>query len=446
MKAAPLPISFGAYKPSTIQDRWFKFCSVLGHLENDVARQFSRTEFYDLVWSKPMTHLAKDLGVSDVALHKVCKKHDIPNPPIGWWAKKAAGKPVKQTPLPIPSEGVSDRIIIAAGELRAEGDVLAIAREEARLKLSDFDILAPTEEHSLVTKSIAALRKAPVLFAGLARVSSADLIQLNIAPESIDRLQHSLNLIVAAACTLGFDLKIKNEKAAFTDGTEHVPFAIEEILDRKKHQPTEKELAKYESEKMRRMRSLGKTVWDEKDDYWVRPHWPEWDYSPSGRISFAIDTYVTSASNLRKSFRDGKTQTLESMVPDIAAGLAVILAGKREDARRAEEARLKREEAEHRHNEAQRLAYIEEKREKALGLVFERIDDLERLRRLESQLTGELESADAPRVREMLRWVTERAKVAASDASAEGLETLFHLQKVFGPDEGEGFHPSFRRW
>jgi hypothetical protein len=64
-----------------------------------VAQQLSRTEFYDLVWSKPLTHLAKELGVSDVALHKVCKKHEIPNPPLGWWAKKAAGKPVKQTPL-----------------------------------------------------------------------------------------------------------------------------------------------------------------------------------------------------------------------------------------------------------------------------------------------------------------------------------------------------------
>ena len=47
-----------------------------------------------------MIHLAKELGVSDVALHKICRKHDIPNPPLGWWAKKAAGKAVVQIPLP----------------------------------------------------------------------------------------------------------------------------------------------------------------------------------------------------------------------------------------------------------------------------------------------------------------------------------------------------------
>ncbi len=101
---------------------------------------------------------------------------------------------------------------------------------------------------------------------GLARVAAPDLIPLRIAPASIDRVQLSLNAIVAAARILGFDLKIKNEKAGFTDGTEHVPFAIEELLDRSKHQPSEKQVAKYEADKKRRMRMLGKTVWDDRDD------------------------------------------------------------------------------------------------------------------------------------------------------------------------------------
>lgn len=29
-----------------------------------MAHTFSRREFYELVWSKPMTHLAKELGVN----------------------------------------------------------------------------------------------------------------------------------------------------------------------------------------------------------------------------------------------------------------------------------------------------------------------------------------------------------------------------------------------
>lgn len=53
-----------------------------------MARVFTREQFYELVWSKPMTHLAKEFAISDVALHKICRKHGIPKPPLGWWAKK----------------------------------------------------------------------------------------------------------------------------------------------------------------------------------------------------------------------------------------------------------------------------------------------------------------------------------------------------------------------
>src|SRR3546814_19586430 len=75
-----------------------------------MSRTFTREELYELVWSKPMTHLAKDFALSDVALHKICRKHAIPNPPLGWWAKKAAGKPVTRTPLPRQKRGLGGQI------------------------------------------------------------------------------------------------------------------------------------------------------------------------------------------------------------------------------------------------------------------------------------------------------------------------------------------------
>jgi hypothetical protein len=82
-----------------------------------VARVFTREQFYELVWSKPMTHLAKDFAISEVALHKICRRHGIPNPPLSWWAKRAARKKVKQTPLPEAKAGTADRITIAGADL-----------------------------------------------------------------------------------------------------------------------------------------------------------------------------------------------------------------------------------------------------------------------------------------------------------------------------------------
>src|ERR1035441_8213825 len=59
-----------------------------------------REELYDMVWATPMTSLAKNFGISDVALAKRCRAVDVPVPPRGYWARKAAGQEPPRTPLP----------------------------------------------------------------------------------------------------------------------------------------------------------------------------------------------------------------------------------------------------------------------------------------------------------------------------------------------------------
>ena len=51
-----------------------------------------RSALYELVWTKPVTELAKEFGISDVALAKRCRSIKIPLPPRGYWARVAAGQ------------------------------------------------------------------------------------------------------------------------------------------------------------------------------------------------------------------------------------------------------------------------------------------------------------------------------------------------------------------
>ncbi len=67
-----------------------------------------RAELYQLVWSEPLRTLSKRFGISDVALAKRCRAANIPLPGIGYWAKKAAGKPVFQPAVPQRGLGQSD--------------------------------------------------------------------------------------------------------------------------------------------------------------------------------------------------------------------------------------------------------------------------------------------------------------------------------------------------
>ena len=60
----------------------------------------TRQSLYDMVWSRPITQVALDFGISDVALAKRCKSVDVPVPPRGYWARVAAGQTPPKTPLP----------------------------------------------------------------------------------------------------------------------------------------------------------------------------------------------------------------------------------------------------------------------------------------------------------------------------------------------------------
>ena len=43
----------------------------------------TRRKLYDLVWARPMRDVAAELGISDVGLAKVCKRHRVPKPERG---------------------------------------------------------------------------------------------------------------------------------------------------------------------------------------------------------------------------------------------------------------------------------------------------------------------------------------------------------------------------
>jgi len=57
-------------------------------------------ELYRQVWSTPMQHPAAQYGVSGRGLAKICARLDVPCPPRGYWARKAAGQAVVQDRLP----------------------------------------------------------------------------------------------------------------------------------------------------------------------------------------------------------------------------------------------------------------------------------------------------------------------------------------------------------
>lgn len=71
-------------------------------ISRHLLARYDREQLYRQVWDQPMQKLAKEYGVSDVALSNTCRKLLVPVPGRGFWAKKAAGVPLVRKP-PLPS-------------------------------------------------------------------------------------------------------------------------------------------------------------------------------------------------------------------------------------------------------------------------------------------------------------------------------------------------------
>jgi len=122
---------------------------------NKGETRISRAELYDQVWSVSMVKLGEQYGLSDVGLAKICKRHKIPRPPRGYWARKAAGYKVKRLPLP-PGENVT--IEITPNPYSRHGPKLTddLSRISPSKRLDEEPIVVPdrlSSPHPLIKQS-----------------------------------------------------------------------------------------------------------------------------------------------------------------------------------------------------------------------------------------------------------------------------------------------------
>lgn len=394
-------------------------------------RVFSREQFHELVWSKPMTALAKEFGFSDVALHKICRKHDVPTPPPGWWAKQQAGRKVKITALPKLKTGISERIAIAAGELRREPELMSAAREQARV-IASSAIVERGEVPAAVARTIAALRKAKAGPTGLVS-SEGKLIRCEVAPASLERLEAALTGIVAAAAQQGFSLEAREKGVCFVGANEEIRFSITETVRRTKHVLTDKEQAEQERYERKRERAHLAGDWH----VWVdRPQFPEWDYHPTGQLGFEFE-HIYVAGSPRRSFRDGKVQRVEDMAADIAVGLAVLAAAKTAD--RLEREERHRQEAEQRRlrDQAAREKHVEERRTTGLDQILNEMQRIEQLTTLLNQMHSC--AGGGVRLAEFRRWAEALLRRSREQLTGTALEARFEASRLFAEDDDHAY-------
>ena len=394
-----------------------------------MAHSFSRREFYELVWSKPMTHLAKELGVSDVALHKVCRKHAIPNPPAGWWAKKAAGKKVQQ--IMLPEQAGDDRAGVITIRPVTVGEWQALAAKSAqKIATSSEGEAEPVQPKASakVRATLAALRQAKPNLQGLVEIKEVGLIQCSVAKNSIPRLVTILPQLEAMAKIQGFSLTDDDKPCSFSNGEQFVTFTINETFRREKHEPTQKETAALAAWERRRKANNWRYL---DNDPYPRP--PDWDYSPTGELSIDLEPVWSYHHSMpRRAFKDGKRQRLEDMAAKVAIGIVIVAEAKAARQRREEEQARAQERHRRLREREERRKRLDDQRNAELNALLALRERVGQLEGLSAIIERSGPTADESRVGVFRQWLTQQLKHARGQFSMDGLEARFAERGVFG--------------
>ena len=326
--------------------------------------RLKRHELYEQVWTTPMRVLAKQYGVSDVALAKICKALGVPHPGRGYWMRKAAGQHVKQTPLPPLQPGISPerrlsqwRDPIGNQELGEEVSTLLDRESDPSMT-----IVVPDElhrPHPLVRESAGNLRKHSKNH--LAARLEKSCLDIRATRATLDRALLVCDTLIKALEKRGFRVEV----------TAPVPPTGDHYGPTSQGKPSRTGVHILESFIEFRIEEGYDVVWPDGSPPRPRPFDPSapWDYTPrpeprhepSGRLALVIDRHWLGAT--RGSWRDGKRQKVENCLHAVVVEMVRVAVRERLD--RLEKERLARE----REREAARREAAERRRRQELAWI-----------------------------------------------------------------------------
>ncbi|HYV38768.1 MAG TPA: hypothetical protein VE988_23990 [Gemmataceae bacterium] len=348
----------------------------------------TRLELYNLVWSTPTSQLSKTLGYSDVGIAKICRKHKIPCPPRGYWAKKQAGQTPWQIPLPDPA---NNSVI----ELRVPNmNHVETPKEQTKVDRPPIKVAESLRScHSFITLVNQELQGAETNDNGILVLPKERVLDVRVSKGSLRR---ALLLFDAILKTCEASSYTVDRGPTVTIQDAKIPFGIVERLETKQEQPKEHDLDGHYDFGYNRINR--KQV-------------------PSGRLELFIDqSGMYWAHGCRFTWRDGK-KPLEQRLNSFMDGLEDLAVRMRahleEEQRKAEQRRVEelrrqeeaRQRAEKRAKYDAERARVEQLRQQAR--CWKEADDLRRFIDAVKRMHGAIEPGSE--IAQWLDWATQQA-------------------------------------
>lgn len=234
----------------------------------------NRSQLYDLVWSKPMLQLAEELGISDRGLAKKCKRHKVPVPYRGYWAKIEAGKKARKYPLPKSDNDYLDHICFVK-EPDAQKAIEKIVDfpipSELNEKINSFDFSSTyRKRHPLITATRKNISKRSTDRYGFV-IFPKESLSLKVTSNTVEQSVDLFSLLITFSDHLGWTVENHNDKTHITINNQKIAIRIKEKIKQVTHKLTEEEKADKKS--------------------WRYSYAPKHDFLSSGELSIEFDQY-----------------------------------------------------------------------------------------------------------------------------------------------------------
>jgi hypothetical protein len=345
----------------------------------------TRAQLYEKAWATPIRTLAKEFGLSDVGLAKICRKHNIPVPPVGYWRKKETGHRVKRPAL-LPVENGNETVVICVRE-RLSSDLAALAAEVAP------KIAIPQElSHAFVLRTEKLLAHGKENEKKLLMPKKGVSSHILVSKERLPRGLLLLNAFFLALEETGQSISWpKDEGSHLTlcvDG-ETIGFSLQEVTSSTPH-----------------VLSIS-----EKARPWMAPRW---DFKLSGQLQFRVEDLPYLIGPIRRTWSDGKQQRLENCLGNLIVGLKVAAAAIKKARHESTERQRQRDEEQKRREEARRTADEQKRRAEFVTDLTQDWEQAERLRRFVKALESsapqlDLSDDEQRDVRQIVDWTCKYA-------------------------------------
>ncbi len=337
----------------------------------------TRTQLYAQVWEAPITTLARRYGLSNVGLAKICRRHDVPIPPRGYWAKRYAGKKPRPIPLPTPHRDTP----IDLPDPRERTPISSeLAAEVAKGKAADAPIRVTGQlrnPHVLVGRASQELQSSTVDDTGLLVLPADAALDVRVAKASLRRALLIMDAVLKALEQRGY--RVSAGPKVDLLGVS-LRFGIAESLDVVREEPKEHNLdGRY---------TFGHSHFENR-------------CMPSGRLTIRIEHGQAYWNpGCRHTWRDGTNKTLEARLDTFVSGMVEL----------ASQLKARNEEQERR---AQERHADEQRRQEAARLQAQ---TLERAKAEEARVHELIRLADNWRTGQILRAFIDAAQHVHQDA------------------------------